>query len=227
MTAEGVRMSLSSEDLRLAQLVWDYMYLCQEVSPSNVIIGLGCHDLTVADDVATLYHQGFAPLVVFSGNAGRMTAGTFENSEAQMMKDRAVKLGVPAEAILVEETSTNTGENIRMTQDLLKRHGVDTSKVILVHKPYMLRRDYATFMRQWQDAKRTDVVCWANEVTMAEYLKKKKLDARESIEIMLGDLQRIHEYPKLGFQIVQDIPDTVWRAYEKLVTKGYDTHLLK
>ncbi len=43
---------------------------------------------------------------------------------------------------------------------------------------------------------------------------------------MVGDLQRIKEYPKLGFQIVQEIPDEVWNAYEKLVAAGYNKHLI-
>jgi hypothetical protein len=44
---------------------------------------------------------------------------------------------------------------------------------------------------------------------------------------MVGDLQRIREYPARGFQIPQDIPDDVWDAYEQLVRAGYDRHLMK
>jgi hypothetical protein len=44
---------------------------------------------------------------------------------------------------------------------------------------------------------------------------------------MVGDLQRIREYPARGFQISQEIPDDVWEAYEKLVRAGYDKYLLK
>ena len=44
---------------------------------------------------------------------------------------------------------------------------------------------------------------------------------------MVGDLQRIKFYPRLGFQIKQEIPDDVWQAYEKLVALGYDKHLMK
>lgn len=44
---------------------------------------------------------------------------------------------------------------------------------------------------------------------------------------MVGDLQRIKEYPKQGFQIEQEIPDEVWRAYEELVKLGYTQFLMK
>lgn len=44
---------------------------------------------------------------------------------------------------------------------------------------------------------------------------------------MVGDLQRIREYPKLGFQIEQNIPKSVWQAFEKMVGWGYSKHLIK
>lgn len=43
---------------------------------------------------------------------------------------------------------------------------------------------------------------------------------------MVGDLQRIKEYPAKGFQIPQEIPDNVWSAYEKLGCVGYTSHLI-
>ena len=45
------------------------------------------------------------------------------------------------------------------------------------------------------------------------------------INAMVGDLQRIRLYPAKGFQIPQEIPDTVWAAYEKLVAWGFTQHL--
>jgi hypothetical protein len=48
-----------------------------------------------------------------------------------------------------------------------------------------------------------------------------------SCRLQVGDLQRIKEYPKLGFQIEQNIPDEVWDAWERLVALGYSKHLVK
>jgi hypothetical protein len=44
---------------------------------------------------------------------------------------------------------------------------------------------------------------------------------------MVGDLQRVKEYAKQGFQIPQEIPGNVWKAYEELVRRGYTKHLIK
>src|SRR3989338_5454204 len=44
---------------------------------------------------------------------------------------------------------------------------------------------------------------------------------------MVGDMQRIKEYPAKGFQIEQGIPNEVWQAYEFLVAQGYNKRLIK
>ena len=67
------------------------------------------------------------------------------------------------------------------------------------------------------------------QVSMDEYLNRYSntaLSADDVVSIMVGDLQRIREYPARGFQIHQDIPADVWEAYEALVQAGYDRHLL-
>jgi hypothetical protein len=62
-----------------------------------------------------------------------------------------------------------------------------------------------------------DLLSYANDAIPLE----------EVIHIMVGDLQRIIEYPKLGFMIPQVVPDHVRAAYETLVTAGFTRHLLK
>lgn len=204
------------------------MFFRQEPSPADVIIGLGSHDLTVADEVALLYERKIAPLIVFSGNVGRMTAGVLGKSEAQVMKERALQLGVPETVIMIEDESTNTGENIVYSQRLLDKAGIVVRSVVLVHKPYMLRRDYATFMKQWKRADQIVVTCWASSATMIDYLANdSKVTPFETIGIMVGDLQRVKEYPRYGYQIDQDIPPRVLQAYNRLVERGYTQHLIE
>ena len=65
---------------------------------------------------------------------------------------------------------------------------------------------------------------------MDDYLSRyshESLSPDDVISIMVGDLQRIREYPKRGFQIPQEIPDDVWQAYGELVKAGFDRHLLR
>jgi uncharacterized SAM-binding protein YcdF (DUF218 family) len=135
-------------------------------------------------------------------------------------------LGVPRDCIVTENKSTNTGENILFTKQLLADKNIDPRRFILVQKPYMERRSYATFRKLWPDK---DVLVTSPQVSMDEYLRRYSNDALSSddvISIMVGDLQRIRLYPARGFQIPQDIPDEVRDAFDELVAAGYDKHLI-
>ena len=44
---------------------------------------------------------------------------------------------------------------------------------------------------------------------------------------MVGDLQRILEYPRRGLQAYQHVPDEVLEAYELLKTAGFTKQLIK
>jgi uncharacterized SAM-binding protein YcdF (DUF218 family) len=69
--------------------------------------------------------------------------------EADQFAAIAIKMGVPERSIFVENKSTNTGENILFTQQLLAHKNLDPQSFILVQKPYMERRSYATFKQYW------------------------------------------------------------------------------
>ena len=47
------------------------------------------------------------------------------------------------------------------------------------------------------------------------------------INSLVGDIQRIKEYPKKGFQIEQEIPKDVLAAYEYLISEGYTKRLIE
>jgi|GEM_PF-7116496 len=61
--------------------------------------------------------------------------------------DCSIERGVPENAILIKNRSTNTGENILFTQQLLNEKGIDAHSFILVQKPYIERCSYATLKR--------------------------------------------------------------------------------
>jgi hypothetical protein len=126
-------------------------------------------------------------------------------------------MGVPREAILIENRSTNTGENIHFTRELLAKLQLDPRKFILVHKPYMERRAFATFRKVWPEKQ---ALVTSPQMSFEDY-PNQEISKREVISIMVGDLQRIRFYPAKGFQIPQEIPPDVWAAGKKLMQMGY------
>lgn len=210
----------------LAERVWQYHHLNHTLSSADAIVVLCSHDKTVAERGAQLFLEGWAPLLIFSGGLGTITKQLWHEPEADQFAAVAFRMGVPAEKMLIENQSTNTGENIVFTRRLLNEQQLTVGKVIVVQKPYMERRSYATFRKLWPEV---DLVVTSPQVSFDEYLSTythEALSPDDVISIMVGDLQRIRLYPAKGFQTHQDIPDNVWEAYEELVKAGYDKHLV-
>ena len=210
----------------LAEKLWRYHQLNHQLSRADVILVLCSHDKGVVARGAQLFLDGWAPLLIFSGGLGSITKHLWREPEADQFAKIAMEMGVPKDKILIENRSTNTGENVRFTKQLLAEKRIDPSTFILVQKPYMERRSYATFKKVWPEK---EVLVTSPQVSFDEYLRKysnETLSPDEVVSIMVGDLQRIRLYPEKGFQISQDIPDDVWHAYEELVRAGYDKYLI-
>jgi len=220
------RSVLDETTRRLAQVLWDYHHVGHALAPADAIMVLCSHDLRVAERGAELFLQGMAPLLIFSGGLGSITRQLMTRPEAELFAEIAERAGVPPDRILVENRSTNTGENVLFTKQLLSERGLDIRRFILVQKPYMERRTFATFKKVWPEPA---VAVTSPQVTMDEYLRaysSESLSAADVVSIMVGDLQRIRVYAGRGFQIPQDVPGHVWRAYEQLVALGYDSRLV-
>ena len=190
---------------------------------SDCILALGSHDLRVAERAAEVFLEGFAPVIIFPGGLGNVTRDLWTKSEAELFAEVAVEKGVPPDAILVENKSTNTGENILFTQQLLKDRQLNPQRFIVVQKPYMERRSYATFKKHWP-AK--ELIVTSPQISFEEY-PNAEIPMERVINIMVGDLQRIQLYPGKGFQVYQHIPNEIWEAYEELIELGFDKHLVK
>ena len=208
--------------LILAKQLWNYHHVNHDIEKADCIMVLGSHDTRVAERAAELYLQKWDPLVIFSGGLGRLTEGVWTETEADLFAKIAIDKGVPREAILIENKSTNTGENILFTRQLLRENKIDPHSFIVVQKPYMERRSFATFKKHWPDKK---LIVTSPQISFENY-PNAEIPAEQVINIMAGDLQRIKVYAEMGFQIYQEIPADVWKAYEQLVKSGFDEHLI-
>src|ERR1051325_11223845 len=210
-----------------AETLWNYHLMKHSIAKADAILVLCSHDERVAERAAQLFHEGWAPLVIFSGGQGSITRTLWNEPEAERFARIAVNLGVPRENILIEPQSTNTGENVEFTRRMLAERGLELQKFILVQKPYMERRSYATFRKLWPEK---DLIVTSPQVSFRHYLAEyanRSLSVADVVSIMVGDLQRIKLYPALGYQIEQEIPEDVWQAFEELVRAGYDKYLIQ
>src|SRR4051812_33098930 len=121
---EKSKTMVSTEVLFLARQLWDYHHMNHQLVKSDCIMALGSHDLRVADRAADLFLDGWAPLIMMCGGLGRLTDTIWTKTEADQFAEIAIGKGVPANAILIENRSTNTGENIQLAGQLLKEKGL-------------------------------------------------------------------------------------------------------
>ncbi|MFE2239293.1 YdcF family protein [Streptomyces virginiae] len=204
-----------------AELIWDFHQMHHEPRPCSVAVGLGSHDLGVADTTVDLYQRGMAPLIVFTGATSPTTRARMPRGEAVHYRERALDLGVPPEHVLVETQARNTGENIQFTRDLLERTGRHIESVLLVSKPYEERRAYATTRKLWPGVA---VVNASTAMPLPDYVESIG-DPRMVIDMLVGALQRLLLYPSQGFMIALPVPEPVLEAYQRLCEQGFTARL--
>jgi len=209
--------------LAFAQTLWDYHHMNMPLEPADVILVMGSHDLRVGEYGARLWLEGWAPWLLLSGGLGNLTRRIWDEPEAKKFAFIAREIGVPDERILVEDCSTNTGENVLFSRALLEERGISANTFLLVQKPYMERRAYATFRKLWPEKA---VRVSSPPIPFRDYFSP-ETPFEVVINVMVGDLQRILLYPAKGFQVPQQVPPEVLAAYEALIAAGYDQHLIK
>jgi uncharacterized SAM-binding protein YcdF (DUF218 family) len=214
--------TITDEQWRDAESIWDYHQMGHRLRPVDAAIGLGSHDLGVATFAAELYRAGLFPILVFSGGNSPTTAARFPRGEAAHYREHAMTLGVPDSAILVEPEAGNTGQNVSLSRAVLAAHGYEPRSVLLISKPYMERRAYATCRKAWPEV---DAVCASEPLKFDDYVRSIG-DEKLVVDMLVGDLQRVVEYPRQGFAVRQDVPADVLEAYNRLIEARFDSRLL-
>ncbi|MBF9014292.1 MULTISPECIES: YdcF family protein [unclassified Oceanispirochaeta] len=208
-----------------ARRLWDFHHINHDIEKSDLIFVLCSHDLRVADYAASLFLKDLAPYILFSGGMahhGDMLETGWGKSEAEMFADRAEAAGVPRDRMILECHAENTGENVLLSEIILKEKGIPHQNILAVQKPYMERRAFATIKVHWPGKK---LKITSPPINFDDY-PNNDVSKDELINIMTGDLQRIIEYPARGFQIKQKVPQEIMEAYSSLLDAGFTGHLI-
>lgn len=216
-----------------ARRVWDYAtgHAAPHVGGAtyDVILVACSNDERVAERAAALWAEGAAPVVLFSGREGALTAGRWGGTtEAEAFAAVAAAAGLPRSAMLLETRAGNTGENARFSSALLAaRGGPPPTAVLLVTKPFMERRVLATFAVQWPGPP-PRFAATSPQLGLDAYPDPGRgLPLEHVIAVAAGDAQRCAVYPALGFQAPQDVPADVYDALRALVRAGHAGHMLR
>jgi uncharacterized SAM-binding protein YcdF (DUF218 family) len=217
---------MTPEVIADAKVLWDYHRLGMSYGSADVILGLGSFDPAVAEHAAALFLEGRSKWLMFAvGLVDRqdLLKPPWPAPEAQVFREIALVRGVPADKILTEARSENTGDNFRFSLALLRERAISVETMIIVTKPYVERRARATARKELGTI---GFAVTSAPHSFPEYCFS-RFEPGRIVNLMVGCLQRIALYPTLGFQASEAIPDEVWRAYDRLVAAGYTQHLVR
>ncbi len=208
--------------------IWNYMVLNQELTKCDLIIGCGCYDKQIPVLCAELLKAGYAPKIIFTGGLGKITQELFPKSEAETYRDIAVSCGVDPEKILIENKSTNTGDNFKFSAVLIAENNLKANKILIVHRGIYQRRTLnvaKTILRDSEIFITAPPVTFEEFITFLEHSTDEEVE--RSISVIVGNIQRLIIYPQFGWQTEEEIPLNVLKAYKILKEMGYDKYIYK
>jgi len=160
-----------------------------------------------------------------------------QTSEARLLGDiAAMFLGLDQSRLLLEEASTNCGENGLFSRRVLDERGIAARSILLVQDPLMQRRTDASFRQAWTGAACPTIVNWPVQVPRLghrhdriDYLQSplsRKWTPERFLSLLTGEIRRLrddeHGYgPRgKGFLPHIDIPDDVEAATRHILSCG-------
>ena len=213
---------------RHADTLWHYMQCHEPARSADCLFVLGGRDDRVATYAAHVAAKHTYSLVMISGGVAEhnpQLRSWKESTEAAHFAHIMLQAGYRGR-LLLEEAAKNTGENaIYGYKKLQEGEFVMPRSIQFVCKSYMERRAKATFEAQWPD-KSTQFYVTSPHNSLHDYVNDEHtLD--ETVHKMVGDMQRIIEYPAMGFQSMQRVPDEAYRPYEELVEAGFTKYCIQ
>ncbi|MBA2405379.1 MAG: YdcF family protein [Bdellovibrionales bacterium] len=208
--------------LELAKTIWDFHFIQEPLSAADCIVVLGSHDLRIAEYACDLFNKGLAPYIIFSGATNFFTAKIFSSTEAEVFAAVASAKGIPEKSIIIENKARNTEENLKFSQALATAQNLCFNKLILVQTPNMLRRVKATALKLWPEK---TLLVSSHDIPF-ESCTHAFLTEEMFIHEIVGDLQRVILYPKIGYQVYQEVPAKVLQAYATLLERGFTGNLI-
>ncbi|SEL34570.1 Uncharacterized SAM-binding protein YcdF, DUF218 family [Stigmatella aurantiaca] len=207
-----------SMTLEHARRLWDYLSSFKHQAPSELAVICCSYDLRVCDYACELLKKGLTKQLLISGNTGNWTRHLWDKPEALVFLERARANGVSEAQLLIEDRSTNFGENIAFSRQLAPQ----ARTVTFLTKPNSVLRVALTAAVGWPGIT-ANVDC--PPIDFPDGVSN-VVGILGVIDEMVGDLHRILVYPRLGFQQEHSLPSDILESWRYLINQGFKGHLL-
>ena len=213
---------LGPEIRRAAELALAYLGATDPLpaAPADAIIGFGMFDLALPRHCGDLHRRGLAPRIIFTGGIGAGT-GRLGGPEADAWRAelRRTHPEIGDAAVITENRSTNTAENIDFTAALLARahpalaFGAGLRRAIIVASPSRLRRVGLTLRLKFPALA---VHRAAPHFTLDGEQARYAAEGLDYLDHLAGELDRIVDYPARGWIAPEPLPPAVAAAHAVL-----------
>ena len=219
------------------------------VCEADLLILMG--GITTADFAETAAHafgHGFAKRLMIVGGNGHSSQNLRDNiashprygavatagrPEADILADILVEfLGVERTRILVENRSTNCGNNATYALEVARRSGPIPECVVIVQDPLMQRRTFESFSHEWR-MEWSLFDCFApaipllgvrdGELAFADPAHAGYYKMKSFLDLLMGEIPRLRDdeqgYGPKGHGFIGhvDIPEAVLDAFDRLL----------
>lgn len=213
-------MNYSEQVIASAEKIFNYLYIKDNPVKSDAVLGFGHFDLKIPRRCAELYLRGLAKKIIFTGGVGAGSAD-FKYPEA-IEFFRVVRKEfpeIPREDIITEPNSTNTGENLLFTQEVLQKLDpgftfLSGIKIVLkVSNAYRQRRAYLTCKKLFPGV---TFINTPASTTFKEEFELYKTKNQDLIRHLSGEVERMIVYPSKGFIVPEEVPAEILQAFEMI-----------
>ena len=180
-----------------------FEYLRSAPSPvhSDGIFVFGRCDKLVAYEASRLFVRGMGRYLLVTGGVGKDSGWLtpFQIPEAHFLATILVaEEGIPSEALLLEPSATNGGENCRLGLDVIGESGEQTRRLVVVSHPTQLRRLMAVLQAELGNRKLD--ISLSGSPTGYRFKPSSPGDQHEAVH----ELLRLADWPAKGWSVPQD-----------------------
>jgi len=203
---------MNNNNLRL----FNYLNIKDLNAQADLIIGFGHFDLRIPEHCISLYKNGFAPKIIFTGGVGA-GSGNFKHPESVefLNYSKTQHPEINFNDVIVESKSTNTGENILNSIEMMNDMGLlkSVKRIILVATPIRQLRVFLTVKKYLPNVELINI---PPDSTYEEdnymYLENNQFLAEQLNE----EIERVINYPNKEFIYKEHIPDYILSIYKNI-----------
>lgn len=173
-------------NLRAVEDISNFIFIEDTPQTSDIILIPGTSKSAITEKAAALYHAGFAPFILpsgqFSSSLGRFASENIDNlrytgnfaTDFEYCKHILMENGVPEQAILCEDRATNSMENAMFSAQVVKSAGIDVTRAIICCQAFHARRAFLSYACHFTDAELIVIPTPTQGITKGNWFRSEK-----------------------------------------------------